>query len=298
LKGYTKFALDGLLEKIEKEFFEEFVYTKVNEDQPFQRVLKEYSQTVSGLISRLLKEKNTYLANSLECLWKFLVLVVDRVCSVKERWITRILSAKMGKMEESYNFEVKSFAAKQKNYEEQILKGAEKAIELKAKIESLEAENFQVKQDLMRANERMDVGNNLDTESMFNIMDVNLHRLSLNIRQSEVENHKQKILLTENISSILTMATKKNKTNNTIETQTDLNMSAFNTVIRKYNITEFNVPLNSLLNYQRNPLIKLIMKDIREMKYRRICVPMTLQESLNYIENICEKVLAICPVPQ
>ena len=288
---YIKFTLNELLESIESNHFNCLFNTIVKEDQPYASIFKEYSELISGIIPRLVQNDCVDLAKLIEPLWKFLILIIDKLSYLKENYVTTLFAEKTKILEEGYKNELSKFEKKQREWELQTHELYRKISKKKDKNEKLKKEIFGLEANLYNYREQEERAQNLEATQIFSNIDQNLRQLSNSIIKTEEENIIQNKLLTQNISSLLTMAVKKNKESKTSETQTELSMMGYNQIMNKYGITEFPVSINSLLSYNVNPFVKVLIKDFDNFEQSQSIERQSKEESIDYIEKIFSNIV-------
>ena len=285
-----KIVIDNLLNNIESTYYDQYLCTKVIEDQPFKNVLKDYSDMITEIILKLLENNFSYLAESIESLYKFFIQVIDKIVSIKEVYMQKIHNKNFKFLEKQISEEKMKCSEIEANFQNQIKSLEQKISKKKDRIKSVKQENMNLHKDIYDMNKKLNYGKNLNYEETFNNMELTWRMLEKNLSESVAENSKQTLMVSGQLLQLAQIASKKNKHPITVGTQTRITWAKNNLVVSKQGIKEYPVDEQAQLKFHQHPLLSYLIVDIKSMNYGKICPKMKINDSIEYLEAIFETI--------
>lgn len=284
-----KERIKELVHKIENEHFPQLVQQDQDSDDKMDSLLKDYSEVVNQVVFRAKNAGFNFIADSVEVLWKFLVVSLDKLYGIKERQMRLIfndevqsLNRRLAQSKADLEYHEKKFMD-MKGYYEKRLQGL-----IDKNRRTTEAWNV-VKTELQKWKSEVGEGSHDEKTSIlgkFKDMQKNIYNMDNSINQISEENFEQNRMVRKDLlKSVLGLFNKGFRTTSkTIGTQTDLSMSENSATVYKFGLQEYIIPELECLSIFKHPFLPFLYKDpeLLQAKVRS-------DEQIEFIESCLDK---------
>lgn len=270
--------------RIESDHFPQIAQQDLDSDERIDGLLKDYSSTIGQLILRAKTCGLNYIADSLEVLWKFLIISFDKLFGIKEKLIRQhytdeveALRTKVRYMEEDIKGWEQRFY-KMESYYEHRVGGLITKNRTLADALLVEREDFEKWRNSGSAHSK-------DSDSLVGKcqeMLQNMYSLESSINVGYSENLEQtRIIQTDLLKAIMGLFNKNFKclTKQT-GTQTDLSMCSHSLAVQKYGMQEFIYPEQNILSLYRHPFLSYMFTQNEHLSTK-----VNTEEQINFIES-------------
>lgn len=247
-------------------------------------LLKDYSSTISSVILAAKSSQLHFIADSVEVLWKFLLIALDRLTAVKQRQLEHIFNEEMMEMNNKVHFLTENLRESEKRFTDMSTHYDEKVKELIQKntvlgntitnmqSEMIKSKNFGIEPRSQKSQATM--------QSRFEDIHLSIRQVESDINHVNELNQEQNMMVRRDLlTSIMGLFNKgfrcKSKS---ISTQTDLSMCSMSNVVYKYGIEETVLPEDKILAAFRHPFLPFLFKSSDSLKPG-------MEEQINFIER-------------
>lgn len=255
----------------------------ISDDNKIDQLLKDYTSTLGSVILAAKSSQLHFIADSIEVIWKFLLVSLDRLIAVKQRQLEGMFNEELTKMHNKIEFLTaslkesdKRFSSMNSYYENRIKKLLEKNRHLGENIIDLRQEIQKIK-GVPGSELREDKDTLL---GRFEIMRSDIESMKSSINEANELNHQQnKMVRKELLTSIMGIFNKGFQCNSKqASTQTDLSLCGVSNIVYKYGIEETVMPETQILASFRHPFLPFLFE------YNDSIKP-NMEEQINFIEQ-------------
>jgi len=265
-----KDKLRELVQRIELDHFPDLIQQDQDSDEKLDSLLKDYSEVLNHVVIRAKNAGLNYVADSIEILWKFLVVCLDKLFGIKERQMRLIFNEEVQTLNHRIRF-MESSMKDQENHFNDMRQWYENRLQsvMNRNRFTCEALNS-VRQELEKWKSSVGEGGREDKDSLlgkFKQMQKHLYQMDGSINQVSEENFEQnKMVRTELLKSILGIFNRGFKSmSKSVGTQTDLSLSANSSKAYKFGLQEFIFPEEHCLKYFKHPFLPYLYKDPEQL---------------------------------
>lgn len=246
--------------------------------------MKDYSATISNVILAAKSSQLHFIADSVEVLWKFLLVSLDRLTAVKQRQLEHMFNEDMTEMNNKVKFLSENLKESEKRFQDMSVQYDNKIKGLIHKNTELGNTITDLRSELVKLKiVGSDTGPRENRDTLlgrFEQMTSDIKTMSNKISEATELNHEQnKLVRKDLLTSIMGLFNKGFKCNSkSVSTQTDLSMCSMSQIVYKYGIEETVMPESKIIAAFRHPFLPFLFQTSDSMKPR-------MEEQIDFIER-------------